>query len=178
MDSSWSTQELTAVTPSASTLAKTLSAWGGTDAIAAKQWHLGKLGNLGAIWAEYTGKGVSFSVYDSGVDTRVKEIAANYDASKEVVVDGKRYDGSYRPAAGPHGTSVAGLIAAAKDGQGTVGIAYDAKIASVNIFEPYSGGARHPGIYINGPNYGQFIAAFSQANKFDIINNSWGPGSN
>ncbi len=70
----------------------------------------------------------------------------NYDKSPDIVIDGKTYDGDYLPASGPHGTSVAGLIAAERNGECTVGIAYDATIGSANIFDPFSGGKLDPGI--------------------------------
>lgn len=158
----------------AATTDATFTAPGLTDPIAANQWHLGKLGGIAKLWEEYTGKGIKVGVYDSGIDTRVAEIAANYDASNEVVVDGVRYNGTYRPIAGPHGTAVAGLIAAARDGEGTVGIAYDAKITGINIFDPYSGGKLDPGIFINVEDQTRFLSAFAQGNKFDITNHSWG----
>ena len=156
------------------------SAPGLTDPIAARQWHLGKLGNLAAIWADYTGAGLSVGIYDSGVDYRVAELGVNYDASKELVLDGRRYEGGYRPGIGgqaAHGTAVAGLIAAARDGVGTVGIAYDTKITSVNVFDPHSGGGTDPGIFINAPNPSKFFAALRHGATFDILNNSWGSSS-
>ncbi|MGJ3627350.1 S8 family serine peptidase [Sphingomonas sp. MMS24-JH45] len=82
--------------------------------------------------------------------------------------------GDYSPFSGPHGTSVAGLIAAAKNGIGTVGVAYDATIGSANIFDPYSGGKLDPGIFINAPDDRPFMEAMRQTAKFDVVNHSWG----
>lgn len=166
----------TNVTARASLGAK-LTAWGVTDMLATNQWYLGHIGDLGAVWAEFTGRGVTVGIYDSGVDTRVADLAKNYDASKEVVVDGVRYEGSWRPAAGPHGSAVAGVIAGARDGQGIVGVAYDSTYTSVNIFDPYAGGGRDPGIFINAPDRTKFLAAFERIVDFDITNHSWGPSS-
>ncbi len=148
-----------------------------SDDLVDEQWHLGFLGNMAAIWRDYTGAGVSVGVYDSGVDYRLSAFDGRYDASKEVTIDGKTYDGGYRPASGPHGTSVAGLIAAANDGNETIGIAYEASITGVNIFDPYSGGKLDPGIYVNATNDDKFIAAMKQGTNFDVVNHSWGPST-
>lgn len=146
------------------------------DEVAAKQWHLGYLGDMVKLWQDYDGTGVSFGVYDSGIDKRVADVNARYDASKEVVVGGRKYNGDYTPISGPHGTAVAGLIAAARDGENTIGVAYNASITGVNIFDPYSGGGRKQGIYVNASNNAAFFEAVNQFGKFDVVNNSWGPG--
>lgn len=38
-----------------------------TDPEAARQWHLSKLGDIAAVWEDFTGKGIKVGVYDSGV---------------------------------------------------------------------------------------------------------------
>lgn len=146
------------------------------DPIAAKQWHLGYLGDMVKIWRDFDGSGVSFGVYDSGIDKRLGEWGTRYDSSKEVVVDGRTYDGDYTPISGPHGTAVAGLIAAGRNGEGAIGVSYNASITGVNIFDPYSGGGRKQGIYVNADNNAPFFEAIGQWKTFDVVNNSWGPG--
>lgn len=147
------------------------------DPIAAKQWHLGYLGNMMKIWQDFDGSGVSFGIYDSGIDKRLDAWGDRYDASKEVVIDGKTYDGDYTPLSGPHGTAVAGLIAAGRDGDDTIGVAYNATITGVNIFDPYSGGGRKAGIYVNADDNTAFFDALSHWKDFDVVNNSWGPST-
>ena len=65
----------------------------------------------------------------------------------------------------PHGTSVAGLIAAARNGIGTVGVAYGSTITGVPIFT----GTADINYSFDG-----FIEALGHAYEFDIISNSWG----
>ncbi len=150
---------------------------GVTDPIAAEQWHLAKLGDMNAVWQDYTGKGVKVGVYDSGVQYGHWDLAPNYDASLHLTIAGKTYDGDYVPASGAHGTAVAGLIAAARNGQGTVGVAYDSSITGVNIFDPYAGGKLDPGIFVNAPDKSLFLEAMRQSAKFDVVNHSWGGGA-
>ena len=145
-----------------------------SDPLAAEQWHLRKLGDMDAIWADYTGRGVKVGVYDSGIEYAHEDLAANYDPSLHVVVNGKTYDGDFRPLAGGHGTSVAGLIAAARNGVGTVGVAYDASLTGVNIFDPYSGGGLDEGLYVNAADLSPFYSAMRQSARFDVVNHSWG----
>ncbi len=73
---------------------------GVTDPIAAQQWHLAKIGRLDTVWQEYTGKGVKVGVYDAGVQYDHTDLDGNYDKSLDIVIDGKRFDGDYRPASG------------------------------------------------------------------------------
>ncbi|MCE7029540.1 S8 family serine peptidase, partial [Jiella sp. CBK1P-4] len=129
------------------------------------QWHLSKLGNLEAIWAEYTGAGVHVGIYDDGVQYTHHDLDGNYDPSRHVVVDGQVLDPLPPSSSDSHGTAVAGLIAAENDGVGTVGVAYGSTITGVNIF---SGPAD-----INN-NYAGFLQAIDQSENFDVINHSWG----
>ena len=138
------------------------------DPITADQWHLPRLGDLNTVWKDYTGKDVHVGVYDSGIQYTHWDLKDNYDASREVVIDGEKIDGAYVPASEPHGTAVAGLIAASRNGKGGVGVAYDAKLTSVNIFDPNSK------IYVNGDDPTLFLESVRQSAQFDVTNHSWG----
>ena len=136
------------------------------DTLYEAQWHLGRLGDIEAIWDEYTGSGVHVGVYDDGVQYIHPDLAANYDASRHVTVGGQVVDALEPTTIGfAHGTSVAGLIAAGRNGFGAVGVAFGASITGVPMF---SGPAN-----INGQ-FDGFEEALSQADTFDIISNSWG----
>lgn len=80
----------------------------------------------------FTGKGVIVGVLDSGLDAAHPDLAANLaDISYDANIPGpvvRDYD--------MHGTHVAGIIAAARNGIGLQGVAYDAKIA---MLVPQSG---------------------------------------
>lgn len=143
-----------------------------TDALFKSQWHLLNTGQSGGtagvdvdvvpVWKMgYTGKGVSIGVFDTAMDVAHTDLAANIDMSKRIIApDGSYTDPTKLAATGDeHATSVAGIIAAARNGSGVVGIAYDAKITPVDIFD-------------GTPAYG-WEALWSQS-KFAVTNNSWG----
>lgn len=89
--------------------------------------------NIGDAWQNYRGDGVTVAVIDTGIDTDHPEFAGriseySYNATYDKIVkdytaaDGG-YDWSLVEDVVGHGTAVTGVIAAAMDGQGTVGIA-------------------------------------------------------
>ncbi len=143
---------------------------GFSSAEAGSQWHHRYLGDLASIWQDYTGRGVSVAVYDTGVQSEHWDLAPNYDASKELIDDnGKRISGepvfvSDDRADGAHGTACAGLIGAAHNGRGGVGVAYDVKLTGVNIFDDKSPAFNIPW-------------AIQKGGQFDVISNSWGFGT-
>jgi hypothetical protein len=137
------------------------------DPLYGDQWHLTMIGDLQTIWQEYSGAGVSVGVYDNGIEYTHPDLAANYDASKHVIVDGQALDPSPSGiVTAEHGTAVSGVIAAVDNDVGGVGVAFGASITGVNIF----GGPAD----INGADISGFSQAIYQAWTFDIINNSWG----
>lgn len=143
-----------------------------TDNFYSQQWHFNLIGDIETIWDEYTGLGVKIGVYDDGIDASHADLAANYDSSSEVRDDNGNAVAPVPETSGDgHGTSVAGLIAAANNGTGIVGVAHEASITGVNIFGPNTYG------YVNAytsQEYLEFLDVVSQALNFDIMNNSWG----
>lgn len=144
-----------------------------TDPLFGKQWHLYNTGQTGGtagvdinilpVWRMgITGKGVSVGVYDTAMDVRHVDLRANIDLSKMItkVPDGSFMDPTVVTRYDDHATSVAGLIAATRNGVGGVGVAYDAKITPVNILGVPKG------------NYD--LQAVWQSYKFDVTNHSWG----
>jgi len=140
------------------------------DDLFANQWHLQNTGQFGATpgididvsgaWNDYTGAGVNVGIYDSGVQWSHHDLDDNHDTSLNVIINGTPHDGIATPGIDdPHGTNVAGLIGAENDGVGTVGVAFDASMASVNIFSLSDT---------------DFLQAWSQMNTFDVTNHSWG----
>ncbi|MBR4257054.1 MAG: S8 family serine peptidase, partial [Clostridia bacterium] len=92
--------------------------------------------NLQNVWEHTKGEGVTVAVIDTGIDTRHPEFAGriseySYNASEDRIVkdylldenDPTSYDWSIIEDVVGHGTAVAGVLAAAMDGVGTVGIA-------------------------------------------------------
>lgn len=143
------------------------------------QWHLSNLGttrasvagydiNVDDAWNDYSGKGLLIGIIDSGVDETHPDLIANY-----------RHDLAWNlptnePGGAPHdddpyadhGTAVAGLIAAAANGIGVVGVAYASQFVMYrrDFPKPNEGG--------------QFSLAAQRmlADGVDITNNSWGAG--
>ena len=132
------------------------------------QWHFDRIGDISSIWNDYTGAGIHVGVYDDGVQYTHSDLNDTYDASLHLVIGGVTYDGASVSAGDSHGTSVSGLIAAERNGQGTVGVAYGASITGVNIFDSASA------LYINAASPLPFFEAVAQSANFDVVNNSWG----
>jgi subtilisin-like proprotein convertase family protein len=135
------------------------------DPVYALQWHLHVMGDLERVWVDYQGSGVSVGIYDGGVDYTHPDIAPNYDPSLHVVIRGRTLDGA--PTGDEdlpgHGSLAAGLIGAAMDGRGTVGIAPKAGLTGVNIADPNSIISKDNG------SVSDFTAALRQMDRFDVI---------
>jgi subtilisin family serine protease len=124
------------------------------------EFDLGLFRGDTSVWDDYTGAGIHVGIIDDGIDYNHSDLNDNYDASRHAVVGGQPVDGRHPTNGDAHGTSVAGIIAAERNGVGTVGIAYD---AGITMMAAISGS---PALTIE--------AAFGNYAQFDVINNSWG----
>ncbi|ESQ92493.1 hypothetical protein ABAC460_03080 [Asticcacaulis sp. AC460] len=149
--------------------AKPNAAQPGDDPLLYRQWYIDKSGlpnvavdlNVRPVWdggggQAYTGAGVHIGIFDSLVESDHPDLAANYDASKQL--EGLNY--TYTVSG--HGTAVAGIIAAGKNGIGVTGIAYGATITSA------------PVIFSNSVIQEAFGIALTHARDFDVVNMSLG----
>src|SRR6266851_878260 len=84
-------------------------------------------------WQNYTGLGVKIGIVDDGIDYNHPDLNPHYLFNLQydaVTADGSAYG---NPSTDFHGTTVAGILAAARDGSGIVGVAYNAGIAGDRI---------------------------------------------
>ena len=152
----------------------------GTD----RDWNLNAVGAPEAWANDYTGEGVVVAVLDTGVDRLHPELVDNiWRNHGEIAGDGidndrngyadDVYGWNFADQTNNtfddhlHGTHVAGTIAAARDGRGTTGVAYDVEIMPVRVLNA------------NGSGSSQAVAAgirYAVANGADIINLSLGGG--
>ncbi|MDH3973884.1 MAG: S8 family peptidase [Deltaproteobacteria bacterium] len=78
------------------------------------------------------GKGVKIAVLDSGIDYMHAELAGNYKGGYDFVFDDNDpYDDGYNS----HGTHVSGIIAAAANGTGIVGVAPETSLYAVKVLD-------------------------------------------
>nr|WP_246728920.1 S8 family serine peptidase [Methylosinus sp. RM1] len=124
-----------------------------TDEMFDAQWYLPEI-NVLPIWEDYTGAGVSIAVFDASgnVDLTHPDLATN--AGNSFKIDGSPGVDQY----GMHATLVAGVIGAERNGEGVVGVAYDATISSVAI----------PTDFVD-PDY----IDLTRWRNYDVVNNSW-----
>jgi len=178
-DASSSPTSLTAVTTSSQCVP--------TDDLYASQWHFKMIGTLGysatyntdgieRVWGEYAGSGVHVGIWDTGTQSVHWDLDGNYDASMQIIVDGTLNDGQ-PPVETPigytdgewqylvgHGTCAAGLIAAESNGQGGVGVAYDASITGIRIVV---GGTEE------GVHWGGYLQTLGGLGNFDVTSHSY-----
>jgi subtilisin family serine protease len=114
----------------------------------------------------YDGDGIKVAVLDGGFDTGHADLDANiitgYDEEDD---DNTPNAGSHNTTMGGHGTHVAGIIAAEKNGTGMMGIAYNASIMPIKVFK--DNGTFVAGGINNSIDYATDNGAIA-------LNNSWG----
>ncbi len=146
---------------------QTKTAANALDPLFANQWYLQKEGiDVATVWEDYTGKGVRIGVVDSGIDASHPDLADNLDLANSYRFSDASNDPSATEAElhdpftdAPHGTAVAGVIAAAYNGKGIIGVAPDATLVGLNVFSSGDDDA--------------FASAMLYPN-IDISSNSWG----
>ena len=138
-----------------------------------QDWGLKRLSADAAYAAGITGAGVKIGVMDSGFDASHPE-AARFHA---VTANGQSADGTpfsvsgqLNPRNDSHGTHVTGTIAAARDGVGMHGVAFNADlyVANTNQNDSFLFGPKPDALY--------FKAAYNALADAGVraINNSWG----
>ncbi|NKB56202.1 MAG: S8 family serine peptidase [Alphaproteobacteria bacterium] len=143
-----------------------------TDSLFGNQWHLLNTGqgggtpgidiNVTGVWDDYTGAGVRVGVVDDGVQFTHHDLNDNYNPSGQFDYTDNNDPDPTPTASDPHGTAVAGLIAAENNGVGSVGVAFD---ASITAFRILSGGLTESDL---ADVYNR------HAVELDVSNNSWG----
>jgi subtilisin-like proprotein convertase family protein len=136
-----------------------------SDRVMGLQWYLYTT-RAELTWPKATGKGIKIGIFDQGID------ASNPDLAPNIALALGRNAADNTPGGAPvrigdnHGTQVAGVIAAVRDDEGIVGVAYNAKLVSIYSSLQY------------GPQYiSEITNAFQYAKTLDVLNNSWGFGN-
>ena len=106
------------------------------DSEFARQWQHDYIGTRYAWAAGFRGKGVRVAVIDTGLQKAHEDLSKN-------AVSGKNFSNGANGTAfdsdnGKHGTHVAGIIAAAANGKGGVGIAPEAQVRGYAVFNSNS----------------------------------------
>ena len=137
---------------------------GVADPLESAQWYRTALG-LDRLNGQVSGAGVTIGMIDDGIDISHPDLQGRIDFSQSYDAQFRTADGQhkYPPLIGlpldGHGTLVAGIMVASQNNEtGIVGIAPDAKIASIR--------------FKWGLN--EAIDALGRQYQFDVSNNSWG----
>jgi len=126
-----------------------------TDPLFDKEWFL-QAADVIPVWQDYTGAGVSVGVFDPSGNVDLSNSDLQENAGSEVQVDGEPGISQLSN----HATLTAGIIAAARDGEGIVGVAYNATISSEAF-----GATSTP----------EEAGNLADWQNYDVVNNSFGP---
>ncbi|MBF9235475.1 autotransporter domain-containing protein [Microvirga alba] len=135
-----------------------------------RSWYLGKINAAEAYALGFTGKGVLVAVVDTGLDMghpeflgRISPLLRSFAVNEP---PGFMSDLKENGEIEGHGTHVAGIIGAARDGVGTQGVAYNATILPLRAVEVANDGTHDPTVAA------LHYAAQSGAK---VLNGSYGP---
>jgi len=136
------------------------------DPLIADQWYLSEA-NIIPVWQDYTGKGVRIGQFEPGSEfATTKEIldVTHYDLKSNLNASwladptpGRMAGEGSAGAYSNHATLVAGVMVAANNGEGGIGVAYGATIGAHWIANNLSD-----------------ISAMGRYINYDVVNNSWG----
>jgi subtilisin-like proprotein convertase family protein len=145
------------------------------DRLFRDQWHLLNTGqrgstkgidlNVSPVWTDRRGNGISVGVVDDGLQLNHPDLTANaFPLSSGIHRDFIGYDVDPSPSRlDVHGTCVAGVLAAASNLIGGLGVAPEAKLAGLRLTSAATDGPTE-------------AAAFAWKNEvLSVYNNSWGP---
>ncbi|MFZ1483225.1 MAG: S8 family serine peptidase, partial [Paracoccaceae bacterium] len=115
-----------------------------TDPLLSQQWHLfnntyGMLDlNVLGVWnplsgPAYTGAGNYIVVIDDGFDYNHPDLFPNYDQGLDFDFDGANDLDPFGLSTDAHGTAVSGIIGAAANGTGAVGVAYNSVLIGYRV---------------------------------------------
>ena len=133
-----------------------------SDPLAVQEWYLSD-SNIIPVWKDYTGKGVRIGQFEPGgefatgpeiLDVNHPDLAPNIDPAWLAT---QQNSGKLPPSVSNHATMVAGVMVAARNGQGGVGVAYDATVGGHFL-----------------ANSGTDMTSLGNMVSYDIANNSWG----
>ncbi|WP_430435619.1 S8 family serine peptidase [Methyloversatilis sp.] len=142
------------------------------DSAFTEQWYLSDI-NVIPVWQDYTGKGVRVGVFETSgpfsagtttFDYRHPDLSPSTDTAwlndlaHPVVTDFSQ-----------HATLVAGVIAASRNGEGVVGVAYGAKLAGYTVNTSFDATTSSSPLSVS-----DVEAAMAHLKNFDVVNNSWG----
>jgi Ca2+-binding RTX toxin-like protein/subtilisin-like proprotein convertase family protein len=129
-----------------------------TDPDFVKQWYLGAIGATQAWSAGYTGKGVKVLVLEPSGEFATSRQVADLNSADLISNKSNSFvDTQYHST---HGTEVAGVIGAARNNIGGVGVAYGSTLDSISL---------DPDSYVS---LNRIDMAKMQ--NYDVVNNSWG----
>lgn len=135
------------------------------DPLMGLQWYLypGVGANVLPVWADYTGRGVRVALFDQGIDATHPDLAGQVATTQgRHAADPAVRSGNPVLEADNHGTAVAGVVAASRNGQGLVGVAHGATL--VSYYSPLDETFTPTGV----------ANVFGYARDVDVLNNSWG----
>lgn len=135
------------------------------------QWSLFSQYGINVLpaWEDYAGRGVRVAVFDQGIDASHPDLDGNL--SLALSRDAATISGSGLPqrSGDNHGTAVAGVIGAERDGAGIVGVAYGAQL--VSIYSPLN-----ESISVFGSRVANAYS-YALVAGMDVVNDSWGFGN-
>lgn len=116
----------------------------------------------------YTGEGSTIAILDTGLDTNGFEFINRVTGGYDFVLDQAGMPASGQQTA--HGTQVAGVIAANRNDIGMHGVAFDAMLMPLRVFDSNNTALPQLGL-------GSFAPAidYARVNGADILNGSYGP---
>ena len=156
-----------------------------TNLLALAQWYLTDTDVL-AAWGttaeqtagqDYSGWGIKIGQFEPGgafstgpevFDYRHPDLAANADKAWLNTLDAQG-NSNVAQTFSNHATMVAGVMVAARNGEGGVGVAYNASLAGQYI--------QGTGLEVNQLN-SEITAALAKFKNYDVVNNSWGATGN
>lgn len=139
-------------------------------------WGADHINADAALASMYSGEGVKVAVLDSGVNFNHFDLRDNFDlAANELGYDFVSDDFFPEDVYG-HGTHVAGILAAASNGFGVVGVAPNAQIVALKVLDDNGEGTASR--IIEALQWIQNYNAAHPDSPIRITNNSYGTGSN
>ena len=139
-------------------------------------WGVDHINADAALAAGYSGEGVKVAVLDSGVNFNHFDLIDNFDLSANELGYDFVSDDFFPEDVYGHGTHVAGILAAASNGFGVVGVAPNAQMVALRVLDENGEGTASR--IIEALQWIQNYNAAHPGSPIRITNNSYGTGSN